>query len=142
LRMFDAHPLFGVGYLNYAANLPAYFIDTGNYGISIVQFSQLDFAHNTYLTVIAETGLVGAGMVAALVVLGWHRAWAAARSGDWAGEGAVLGLAGLGVCSAFGEVLLVPAILAALLLVILATHRTGGGALDQAALEPSAGGNA
>ena len=142
LRIFDAHPLLGVGYLNFAANLPAYFIDTGSYGISIVQFSQLDFAHNTYLTVIAETGLVGAGLVAALVVLGWRRAWAAARSGDWVGEGAVLGLAGMGVCSAFGEVLLVPAILAALLLVILATHRSGGGALDRATLEPGAGGNA
>ncbi len=136
LRMFDAHPLLGVGYLNFAANLPAYFIDTGSYGSSIVQFSKLDFAHSIYLTVIAETGLAGAVLVIVLIVIGWRRAWAAARASDWVGEGAVLSFAGMGVCSAFGEVLLVPAILAAFLLVILATHRASGGALDRAALEP------
>ena len=122
LRMFDAHPVFGVGYLNFASQLPAYFINTGNYDTFVVQFSLLDFAHNTYLTVLAETGIVGAVLAGALIVVGWRRAWSAARSGDWAGEGAVLAFVGVGVCSAFGEVLLVPPILIAFLMAVLATR--------------------
>jgi O-antigen/teichoic acid export membrane protein/O-antigen ligase len=124
LRIFEAHPVFGVGYLNFAPQLPAYFTDTGNYNSFLIQLSQLDFAHNIYLTVLAETGIVGAAGVGALMVIGWRRAWAAARSGDWAGEGAVLAFVGIGVCSAFGEVLLVPPILVAFLLAVLAAHDT------------------
>jgi O-antigen ligase len=130
LRMFDAHPLFGVGYLNFANQLPAYFIDTGNYSSFPVQLSQLDFAHNIYLTVLAETGLAGAVLVSALTVVGWRRAWSAARSGDWAGEAALLAFVGVGICSAFGEVLLVPPILAAFLLAVLAARSTTEGAHD------------
>ena len=122
LRMFDTHPVFGVGYLNFARQLPAYFIDTGNYSSFVVQLSQLDYAHNIYLTVLAETGIVGAVLVGALIVVGWRRSWSAARAGDWAGEGAVLAFVGVGVCSAFGEVLLVPPIFAAFLLAVLAAH--------------------
>jgi len=127
LRMFDAHPVLGVGYLNFAAQLPAYFYDSGNYGISLVDFSSLDFAHNTYLTIAAETGAVGAVLAAALAVAGWRRVWSAARSGDWAGESAMLGFVGVGVCAAFGEVLFVPPILAAFLLVVLAGGAPKGG---------------
>jgi O-antigen ligase len=85
-----------------------------------VQFSMLDFAHNTYLTVLAQTGLVGCGLVGFLVAVGWRKARAACRAGDWVGEAALLSFAGVGVCSMFGEVLLVPAILAAFLLIIMA----------------------
>jgi O-antigen ligase len=130
LRMFDAHPLFGVGYLNFANQLPAYFIDTGNYSSFPVQLSQLDFAHNIYLTVLAETGLAGAVLVSALIVVGWRRAWSAARSGDWAGEAALLAFVGVGICSAFGEVLLVPPILVAFLLAVLAARSTTEGTHD------------
>jgi O-antigen/teichoic acid export membrane protein/O-antigen ligase len=122
LRMWSAHPVLGVGYLNFAAQLPAYFRDSGNYDSFLIRFSSLDFAHNTYLTVLAETGIVGALLVGALIVTGWRRAWSAAQSGDWAGEGAVLAFTGIAVCSVFGEVLLVPAVLAAFLLVVAATR--------------------
>jgi O-antigen/teichoic acid export membrane protein/O-antigen ligase len=122
LRMFDAHPLFGVGYLNFAAQLPYYFRATGNYNVSYIQFPLLEYAHNTFLTVLAQTGLIGAAIVGALVVLAWRRVWHAARSGDWAGEAALLAMIGVAVCSIFGEVLLVPAILCGFMLVILATR--------------------
>jgi O-antigen/teichoic acid export membrane protein/O-antigen ligase len=122
LRMFDAHPLFGVGYLNFAAQLPYYFRATGNYDVSYIQFPLLEYAHNTFLTVLSQTGLIGATAVGALVVLAWRRAWRAMRSGDWAGEAALLAMIGVGVCSIFGEVLLVPAILCGFMLVILATR--------------------
>lgn len=120
LRMFGAHPVFGVGYLNFSSLLPDYYINTGTYDSSLVQFSMLDFAHNTYLTVLAQTGLVGCCLVGFLVVAGWRKARTASRAGDWAGEAALLSFTGLGVCSVFGEVLLVPAILAAFLLIIMA----------------------
>lgn len=122
LRMFDAHPVLGVGYLHFAEHLPAYFLSSGDYDSFLVQFSMLDHAHNTFLTTLAETGAVGALLVLALGATGWHRAWRAMRAADWVGEGAVLAFIGTGVCSAFGEVLLVPAILAMLLLVVLATR--------------------
>ena len=130
LRMFDAHPIFGVGYLNFANQLPAFFIDTGNYSSFPIQLSRLGFAHNIYLTVLAETGTVGVVLVGALIVVGWRRAWSAARSGDWAGEGALLAFVGVGVCSAFGEVLLVPPILVAFLLAVLAAGDTTGAVRD------------
>jgi O-antigen/teichoic acid export membrane protein/O-antigen ligase len=122
LRMFDAHPLFGVGYLNFAAQLPYYFRATGNYDVSYIEFPLLEYAHNTYLTVLSQTGLIGIAAVGILVVLAWRRAWSAARSGDWAGEAALLAMIGVGVCSIFGEVLLVPAILCGFMLVILAAR--------------------
>jgi O-antigen/teichoic acid export membrane protein/O-antigen ligase len=134
LRMFETHPVFGVGYLNFSSQLPAYYINTGTYDSSLVQFSMLDFAHNTYLTVLAQTGLVGCCLVGFLVVVGWRKARTATRADDWVGEAALLSFAGLGVCSVFGEVLLVPAILAAFLLIIMAAglrprdaHSAGSG---------------
>ncbi|WP_327686472.1 O-antigen ligase family protein [Streptomyces sp. NBC_00467] len=120
LRMFEAHPAFGVGYLNFANHLPAYYQATGDYEVMLLQFPLLHFAHNTYLTVLSQTGLVGAAGIGTLVVLGVHRAWCAARSGDPAGEPALLAMVGAGVCSLFGEVLLVPPLLAGLMLIILA----------------------
>lgn len=122
LRMFDAHPLFGVGYLNFSAQLPAYFRPTGNYNIAYIQFPLLEFAHNTFLTILSQTGIVGAVGVGVLIMLAWRRSWSATRSGDWAGEAALLTMVGVGVCSIFGEVLLVPAILTGFLLVILAAR--------------------
>ena len=46
------------------------------------------------------------------------------RPGVWTGENAVLALAGIAVCSLFGEVLLAPAVLAAFLLVVTAAGGT------------------
>jgi O-antigen/teichoic acid export membrane protein/O-antigen ligase len=128
IRMFEVHPLFGVGYLNFAAQLPAYFTATGNYDSFLIQLSLLDFSHNTFLTVLSQTGIVGVLLVAALGTIGWRRGWRAMRAADWAGESTVLAFVGVGMCSVFGEVLLVPTILAAFLMVVLAADgaRAGG----------------
>ena len=123
LRIFDTHPVFGVGYLNFASLLPSYYHATGNYNTMFLQFPLLEFAHNTYLTVLSQTGLLGATGIGLLTALGAHRAWSAIRAGDPAGEAALLALAGAGICSAFGEVLLVPPLLAGLLLIVLAAGR-------------------
>jgi len=73
--------------------------------------------------VLSQTGLVGAALVGSLIVMGWRRAWPAARIGDWAGESSILAFIGIGICSAFGEPLFEPAVLAAFLLVVLAPRR-------------------
>jgi O-antigen ligase len=127
IRMFDAHPLLGVGYQHFAVRLPAYFTATGNYDSFLVQFSMLDYAHNTFLSLLAETGIAGAVLIIALGGIGWRRSWRAMRAADWTGEGAVLAFIGVGVCSLFGEVLFVPAVLAGFLLIVLAagTARAG-----------------
>jgi O-antigen/teichoic acid export membrane protein/O-antigen ligase len=123
LRMFAHAPALGVGYLHFADQLPAYFYSTGNYSTATLQLSALVYAHNTYLTLLAETGVVGGALVGALIVVGWRRAWCAARSGDETGESALLAFVGLGVCSIFGEPLFAPALLAAFLLIVLAARQ-------------------
>jgi O-antigen/teichoic acid export membrane protein/O-antigen ligase len=123
LRMFLHEPVLGVGYLHFSAQLPLYFQNTSTYDISAVGFAGLSYAHDTLLTVLSQTGLLGAALVGALIVIGWRRAWSAARIGSWTGESSVLAFIGIGVCSAFGEPLFEPAVLAAFLLVVLAPRR-------------------
>jgi hypothetical protein len=70
--------------------------------------------------VLSQTGLIGALLVGAMIVMGWRQAWSAARIGNWVGESSLLAFIGVGICSAFGEPLFEPAVLAAFLLVVLA----------------------
>lgn len=73
LRMFQAHPLLGVG--------------AGNYNAAYAQFGLPDWpeplgqAHNYYINVAAETGLLGLvaflALVAVMLYLGWRVAHAA-----------------------------------------------------------------
>ena len=120
IRMFTAHPVFGVGYLHFAARLPSYYVATGTYNTSVINFSDLDYAHNFYLSVPAETGLLGTIFVGGLLVILWRIMWSAAQSYDWIGEAALLAFVGLAVCSIFGEVLFQASVLAAFLLITLA----------------------
>jgi len=125
LHMFVHQPVLGVGYLHFSAQLPAYFQNTNSSDIPISGFSGFVYAHNTFLTVLSQTGLIGAVLVSALAITGWRGAWSAMRAGDWAGDSAVLAFAGIGVCSVFGEPLFQAAVLAAFLLVILAARHPG-----------------
>ena len=62
VQLFKEHPLFGVG--------------LGRYWVwSSVEHTHAGFAHNGYLTVIAETGLSGAVLLAAALWL-YQRTWA------------------------------------------------------------------
>jgi O-antigen/teichoic acid export membrane protein/O-antigen ligase len=122
LRMFIHEPVLGVGYLHFAAQLPEYFHNTTTYDFG-GDFSRLQYAHETLLTVLSQTGLLGAAMVGAMIVMGWRRAWSAARIGNWVGESSILAFIGIGVCSAFGEPLFEPALLAAFLFVVMAPRR-------------------
>lgn len=134
VRMFTAHPVLGVGYLHFAAQLPSYYVATGRYSLSLVDFSDLGYAHNFYLSVPAETGLLGVLFVGALLAVAWRIMRSAIRSGDWIGEGTLLALAGLAVCSVFGEVLFQAVVLAAFLLIALAGRRGAEVRLDRAVI--------
>jgi O-antigen/teichoic acid export membrane protein/O-antigen ligase len=138
LRIFARDPVLGCGYLHFAVQLPAYFIGTGNFATAQIQLAELVYAHNTYLSVLAETGLAGAVLVAWLILGGWRAAWSAARAGRQSGECALLAITGLGVSSIFGEPLFVPAVLAAFLLVVLAARpsRTSPDGVQAAAGAP------
>lgn len=122
LRMFVHQPILGVGYLNFSSQLPAYFQSTGRSDPTMLNLSGFDYAHNTFLTVLSQTGFIGAVLVGALVVAGWRGAWSVARAGDWVGESAILAFVGIGVCSLFGEPLLGTASLAAFMLIVLAAQ--------------------
>jgi O-antigen ligase len=84
LRMFSAHPLLGVGAGNYAAAYPAYALPDWP--------DALGHAHNYYINVAAETGLLGLlaflAVVVASLAVGWRAAHVArgsdgARAGSW-----------------------------------------------------------
>jgi O-antigen/teichoic acid export membrane protein/O-antigen ligase len=126
LRMFLHDPVLGVGYLHFSALLPAYYHNTSTYSTSAINFSGLPYAHNTLLTVLSQTGLLGIALVGTIAVLGWRHAWSATRRGNWAGESSLLAFVGIGICSAFGEPLFEPAVLAAFLIVVMAPRPADG----------------
>ena len=125
LHMFIHQPILGVGYLHFSGQLPVYFQNTNSSYIPIAGFAGLIYAHNIYLTVLSQTGLIGFFLVGALVVGGWRGAWSAMRAGDWAGESAVLAFVGIGVGAVFGDPFFQAAVLAAFMLVILAGRHPG-----------------
>jgi O-antigen ligase/O-antigen/teichoic acid export membrane protein len=122
-RMFVREPVLGVGYLHFGSVLPAYYQNSGPDDTTILNISGFSYAHNTFLTILSQTGLAGAGLIGALALIGWRHAWAGMRQGDWASEGAILAFTGTAVCSVFGEPLFETAFLAAFLLVISACHK-------------------
>ena len=79
LRMFQAHPLLGVGAGNYNNAYPQYAIACWP--------EPLGHAHNYYINVAAETGILGLltflALVAAALYLGWRATHPATNSRLW-----------------------------------------------------------
>ena len=122
LRMFWHQPLVGIGYLHLLLPCPpAYYQDTGNYGVSAVNFAGLNYAHNIQRRA-ADRPCLGAVLLGTLIVVGWRAAWAVVQANDWVGESAVLAFVGIGVCLLFGDPMFATAVLAAFLLVVLAAR--------------------
>jgi O-antigen ligase len=108
VRMFDSHPIVGVGLGNYPVVEPSYASQSIN--LQFVKFVVQDrlVAHNTFLELAAELGVVGLG--AFLAILGFALA-RAVRSLDWLqrerrdlefyGRGLVVGMVGLLVADFF-----------------------------------------
>jgi len=107
LREYDAHPLNGVGGGNFVAAKPAYATET-------VNLTRLDrvvddpvVAHNTFLEILAELGVVGLGLFAVIalgaLVIGLHGIRRLGRAGFT--DAALLGrgvlIATIGMLAAF-----------------------------------------
>lgn len=92
LGMLKDHPLLGVGVGNYVPVYPAYALPGWE--------DPLGHAHNYYLHIAAEAGLLGLGAYGLFVLASFWHSWraVAALSGPW--QAMALGI--LGVLAAFG----------------------------------------
>jgi O-antigen ligase len=102
LRMSDGHPL-GVGLNNFRALARDYALDVGN--LQHVHFivERPVVAHNTYLQLLAETGIVGVVLFQAVIVASFAAAFRAARLFDATGDSrmAMLARAAIAALGAF-----------------------------------------
>lgn len=78
-RMVEARPVLGVGAGNFANASIHYLLRPGRLNRSDLVASTPKVAHNTYLTVLAELGLVGAVMFVALIAIALACGFRAAR---------------------------------------------------------------
>ncbi|HJQ01004.1 MAG TPA: O-antigen ligase family protein [Jatrophihabitans sp.] len=125
LRLFDQHPLWGVG-----PDLRT-LTWTSNRGTSTYRY-----AHNEYLQVLAELGIVGGLLLAVLLVLTFRRLYQAQLSGTAISAGALAAAAALTVHAGFDFVWHIPAIpLLAAALVGLALPESPAGRATQSAGE-------
>lgn len=86
LRMFQAHPLLGVGAGNYSAAYATYKVPGWD--------ESLTHAHNYYINAAAETGALGLLALLAVIAVAIWVAWRATRAADWrsAARGALAGI--------------------------------------------------
>jgi putative inorganic carbon (HCO3(-)) transporter len=91
LRMISDHPLLGVGIGNYVPVYPAYAVPGWK--------DPLGHAHNYYLNVAAEAGLLGLGAYVLFLGASFHQAWLATRRSMGFDQAVALGV--LGVLAAF-----------------------------------------
>jgi putative inorganic carbon (HCO3(-)) transporter len=91
LGMLEDHPLLGVGVGNYVPTYPSYALPGWK--------DPLGHAHNQYLNVAAETGIVGLVVYVLLIVACFWQGWSATRSLTGPAQGVALGV--LGVLGAF-----------------------------------------
>ncbi len=75
LRMFQAHPLLGVGAGNYSVAYALYKVPGWD--------ESLTHAHNYYINAAAETGALGLLAFLAVLAMAFWAAWRATRAADW-----------------------------------------------------------
>jgi O-antigen ligase len=91
IGMLEDHPVLGVGIGNYVATYPAYALPGWR--------DALGHAHNYYLHVAAEMGLLGLAAYLLLMGMLFRHGWSAVRSLRDAYQGVALGI--LGILAAF-----------------------------------------
>ncbi len=113
LRMFDAHPLAGVGAGNYPVSAIHYLLRPGVITRPEYIVDQPKVTHNIYLQVLAEMGLVGLilflACLAICFAIGLRAAWLFTRQGDRDAEiltrGLLIALTGFFVAEFFSSAL-------------------------------------
>lgn len=83
--MFGANPVIGVGAANYTAEYEDYVGQTGSAARQYEDQSDLYYPHNLYLEVAAESGLIGLGILVAIIFAAWSASAEALRphAGPW-----------------------------------------------------------
>jgi putative inorganic carbon (hco3(-)) transporter len=85
-RIVKAHPVDGIGIGNFANSTKNYLFEPGLVQYSAFIVDEPKAAHNAYLEILAEVGVIGLalflGIVAFLVSCGVRAAWAFHRAGD------------------------------------------------------------
>jgi O-antigen ligase len=123
-RAFEQNPVFGLGYQQFSSHLAGLWEGSVS-GLAVASRSDgYAYAHNLYLTVLSQGGLVGAALLGALIasmVRDARHADGAFRETAW------LALAGAGAASAFGEPLLVTAVAVPFLLINAAARMSERG---------------
>jgi putative inorganic carbon (HCO3(-)) transporter len=108
-EMVADHPLIGVGAGNFRSIEPRYFSETLNLPNSAFVVDGSPVAHNTYLEVMAELGIVGFFIFGAVVVGALVQAWRAVtslghsddRGMEFAARGLIVGILGMLAAFAF-----------------------------------------
>ncbi|MEP6985812.1 MAG: O-antigen ligase family protein, partial [Chloroflexota bacterium] len=86
INMITAHPFLGVGFGNYAAAYPSYQLINWN--------EPLGHAHNYYLNIFAEVGIIGLLVYGKVWGTIFHRTWQAACHPDILSRLVIIGLLG------------------------------------------------
>ncbi|WCB95995.1 hypothetical protein DSM104299_04749 [Baekduia alba] len=80
LRMFDAHPIRGIGTGQYITSSVHYLLRPGAFERGDLILTAPKIAHNTYLGTLAELGAVGLALFLAIVVMCARSMWLAVKT--------------------------------------------------------------
>ncbi|HYI66727.1 MAG TPA: O-antigen ligase family protein [Candidatus Limnocylindrales bacterium] len=114
IRGFEQNPIFGLGFHNFAPNLGALWSGSLSDLAIHSQASTFIYAHNLYLTILSQAGLLGVALFV-LVVVSMGRD--AQRASDTERQTGLLALGSIGVACLFGEPLFALAVTVPFLLI-------------------------
>ena len=121
VRAFERYPLFGVGYQQFSNHLPELWEGSVSDLAIGSRAGEYAYAHNLYLTVLSQGGLVGAAIFGSLAVSLMRDA---ARGAGVHRESAWLALSAAAAASLFGEPVLVMAVAVPFLIINAAARKS------------------
>jgi O-antigen ligase len=101
-RMAGDHPVAGVGLASFQADAKGYVREPGTLQFVRLVVDQPHVAHNLYLQQLAETGVVGLALLAAIIAASFGAATRAARRFDELGDPALAALARASLVATIG----------------------------------------
>jgi O-Antigen ligase len=105
LRMWEDHPVNGVGFMNFPTVSRDYIMQPGQLSTEFI-ITEPKETHNAYLGLLAENGVIGLGLFLALAIALIRATWQAARRLDEAGDSShatlarAIGIAQIGALAA------------------------------------------